>query len=157
MATAAPTRQKLALDRAYPDGAAPWSCIQNVDIGHCTGHHASGVLNVLGADNVNPSGKLVDFNLHDCQFSNLDGHLGAGRVFLFGDAPARVTLQRLRIRGTNHAALGFFYGAPPTGLVMTDFLELPPSEYGWIIDADGSGHDAPVKYMPDCVIDDTVV
>ena len=138
------------------DGGAPEACVHNIEVVNCTGGDASGVANFLGRDNVYASGTLDNFWLHDCQFSDLDGSMGAGRVFLFGDAPANVRLQRLRISGQNHGALGYFYGAPPTGLVMTEFLELPPSEYGWIIDGDGSGPDALKVYAPGIVIDDTV-
>lgn len=139
------------------DGRAPWSCIHNVEISYCTGDHASGVANILGRDNVNPSGQLIGFNLHDCEFTGLDGHLGAGRVFLFGDGPDRVTLQRLRISGTHIASLGYFYDAPPTGLVMTDLTELPPSEFGWYVDGRGSGRNVLLAYAPDAVLDETIV
>jgi hypothetical protein len=138
------------------DGGAPFTCITNVEIAHCTGSHASGVANMLGKDNVYPSGRLDGFNLHDCTFTDLDGSLGAGRVFLFGDSPAHVTLQNLRVTGKNHATLGFFYGAMPTGLVMGG-LALPNSSWGWVIDNDGSGHDALQKAMPDAQLDATVV
>lgn len=137
------------------DGAAPWSCVKNIEVRHCTGSHASGVCNFLGTDTEHPSDVLDNFNLHDCQFNDLDGSLGAGRVFLFGDNPRNVKVQNVKVTGVNMGATGYFYGEMPTGLVLTG-LEMPPSEYGWIIDGDGSGPDALKAAMPDIVIDDTV-
>lgn len=142
------------------DGHAPWSTITNIEIKNCTGSHAAGVANILGTDNVYPSGTLDQFNLHDCTFENLDGHLGSGRLFLVSGAPAHVTLERLTITGTHIASLGYFYGVePPTGFVA-GALALPASEYGWYLDGDtgygGSGRDNLIAYMPDCTLDDTV-
>ena len=142
------------------DGAAPWSCITNVELAHCTGELASGVANILGEDNVHPSGKLDGLNIHDCDFTAMNGHLGSGRLFLVGGAPAHVTLQNLRIEGTNMAALGYFYGAlPPTGFVAGG-LTLPASEYGWYLDGD-TGHGGRARndaaYMPDAQLDATIV
>jgi hypothetical protein len=143
------------------DGAAPWSCIQHVEITHCTGSHASGVCNFLGTDNVYPSGRLDGFDLHDCTFENLDGWLGQGRLFLFGGSPAHVTLEQLTITGQHVGALGYFYGLPsPTGFVAGG-LTLPSSDYGWYCDGDtghgGSGRDHLLAYMPDAQLDNTIV
>lgn len=142
------------------DGAAPWSCITNIEIAHCTGELASGVCNILGEDNVHPSGKLDGLHIHDCQFTAMDGHLGSGRLFLFGGSPAHVTLLNQTISGVNMASLGYFYGIlPPTGFVAGG-LTLPSSEYGWYLDADtghaGSGRTKMLAYMPDAQLDQTI-
>ncbi len=143
------------------DGAAPWSTVQNIEIKNCTGRYASGIVNFLGMDNNYPSGTLDGFNLHDCQFTDMDGILGHHRLFIFGYGPKHVTLKNLNVAAVNVNALGYFYSSqPPTGFVAQG-LTLPTSLYGWFLDGDtgigGAGHAALLRYMPDAVLDGSVV
>lgn len=147
-------------------GAAPFSTVADVVIQNCTGAHASGILNMLGTDNVNPSGPLINVTMRDCQFSDIDPlgvtkmaqPKGAGRLFLFGDGPKRVTLDGITVTGQNLSALGYFYGVPPTGLSISR-MALPPSSYGWKAEgaSGGMGRAALLRYAPDAVLDSTVV
>jgi hypothetical protein len=149
------------------NGKAEFSCITNIEIADCTGSDAAGIANFLGSDNNYPSGPLDGFTLHDCAFSNIDGnftlndHKGQGRLFLFDRSPANVHLETITVEGVNLSALGYFCGMPsPTGFVAGG-MTLPTSKYGWKIDGgtgmSGSGPDALMAYMPDAILDDTIV
>lgn len=138
-------------------GKAPFSTIRDVVLQGCTGGHAGGVLNLLGSDNVNPSGPLDGLTLSDCHFTDIDPLTwkGAGRLFTFDRAPKNVTLRNVTVEGANLLALGYFTGAAP-GLIMAG-LDLPPAKYGWKIDAGGSGRRALQTLMPDAQLDSSVV
>lgn len=146
-------------------GKAPWSCIKDVEIANCTGGHAAGVCNVLGTDNNFPSGVVDGLNFHDCQFENLDGALGEGRIFKVGAAPRHVTFKNITALGTAIQARGYFYTpTPPIGLVMAG-MALPSSHYGYKLDGNtsvggpgvgGQGRNDLLKYAPDAALDSTV-
>ncbi len=140
-------------------GKAPWSTVQVVDIKHCTGGHAAGILNVLGSDNNNPSGPVDGFVMDSCTFTDIDPKgvtLGAGRLFMFDRAAKNVALTNITVTGQNLAALGYFDGAAPTGLVLGGMV-LPASKYGWKIDGGGSGRKALLAYAPDAQLDATII
>lgn len=139
------------------DGNAPWSNISNVVVRNCSGGHASGVCNILGTDNVHPSGTMNGFTLQDCHFTDIDGSRGgSGRVFQFDGAPVNVKLDGIHVEGANLNQHGYFSGPPPINLQLTR-MNLPPSVYGWYIDADGSGPNALKEYAPDIILDETIV
>jgi hypothetical protein len=148
------------------NGKAPWSCITNIEIAHCTGDTASGIANFLGTDNNYPSGRLDGFHIHDCTFTEIDGKFpafkpGQGRLFLFDRSPANVALDNITVDGVNLSALGYFCGKPsPTGF-RAGGMHLPTSKYGWKIDGGeaggGQGHDDLMVYMPDAQLDATIV
>jgi hypothetical protein len=139
-------------------GKAPYSTVQDVVIERCTGRYAAGILNLLGSDNVNPSGPLSDLTLRDSTFSVIDPKGitgGAGRLFMFDRSPERITIENVTVTGEHLSALGYFSGAAPTGLTLKR-LSLPASKYGWKIDAGGMGVAALKAYAPDADLDDTV-
>lgn len=140
------------------DGLAPFAAIRNVLIQGCTGGHAGGVLNVLGSDNVRPSGVLDGLTLTDCAFTDIDPVVwkGAGRLFTFDRAPKNVTIRNVSVQGANLHALGYFSGAAPTGLTITA-VDLPPATYGWKIDGGGMGRAALQAYAPDAQLDSSVI
>jgi hypothetical protein len=140
-------------------GQAPYSTVRDVVIAQCTGRFAAGLVNLLGTDNVHPSGPLADFTIQDCQFTDIDPTGltgGTGRLFMVDRAPQRVTLDGITVAGQHLAALGYFSGAAPVGFVATR-LTLPPAKYGWKIDAGGMGRAALQTYMPDAQLDGSVV
>jgi hypothetical protein len=140
-------------------GHAPFSTVQDVVISNCTGRFAAGILNALGSDNNFPSGPLADFTITDCAFSDIDptGITGGpGRLFMLDRAPVRLTLDGVQVAGGHLAALGYLSGPPPIGFVARR-LTLPPSKYGWKLDAGKSGRAAWLAYMVDAVLDETVI
>lgn len=138
------------------DGAAPWSTITNVTVRNCTGGHASGVCSILGTDNVHPSGVMDGFTLRDCTFEDITWANPAGRVFMVDGAPVHLTLDGVTVTGDNLSQLGYFSGPPPIAMVLAR-MALPPSEYGWYVDAVGSGRDVLQAYAPDAQLDDTIM
>jgi hypothetical protein len=128
------------------DGAAPWSIIEDVVIERCLCRYGGGGVNVLGRDNVHPSGTMRNVTIRDCQFTGLNpqglwsqgGYYGSGRCTLFGGAPHGVTFDGITFDGSGMSALGYFLNAPeqPTALTLRNW-KYCPTEYGWIIDADG--------------------
>lgn len=138
------------------DGTAPFSTVRNVNIINCFGGKAAGIVNILGTDNNFPSDTLNELTIADCAFREIDGSLGHGRLFTFAAGPRNVTIRNVSVTGINLAALGYFSGAPPVGLVLGG-LTLPPSSFGWHIDNDGEGHAALQAFAPDAVLDATIV
>lgn len=139
-------------------GTAPYSTVQDVLIANCTGRYAAGILNLLGSDNINPSGPLQNVTLYDSTFTDIDPTgitKGAGRLFMFGRAPQNVTIDKVTVTGSHLSALGYFSDEAPTGLVLKR-LTLPPAKYGWKIDGGGMGAAALKAYMPDADLDATV-
>lgn len=141
------------------DGTAPWSCIQDVVLTNLTGRFASGVLNILGTDNEQPSGRTTRVTLQDSTFTDIDpsGLTGGdGRIFLFGDGADQVTIQNVTVTGGHIASRGYFYDAPPTGLVLRA-ITLPDSDYDWKVDAHGAGIAAVLAYAPGTIIDTVTI
>lgn len=139
-------------------GTAPYSTVQDVLISHCIGRFAAGILNLLGSDNNSPSGPLTNVTLRDSSFTDIDPQgitKGAGRLFMFDRAPQDITIENVTVTGQHLAALGYFSGAAPTGLVLKQ-LALPPAKYGWKIDGGGMGAAALKAYAPDADLDASV-
>jgi hypothetical protein len=128
------------------DGGAPWSTVEDVLIERCLCRYGGGGVNVLGTDNVHPSGRMTNVTLRDCKFTGLNpegvwsqgGYKGSGRCVMFDGAPHRLTFDGITMEGTHMGALGYFLNRPqqPTQLTLRNW-NYCTSEYGWIIDADG--------------------
>lgn len=142
---------------------APFSTVQDVVIENFTGRFCSGVANLLGSDNVHPSGPLQGLTLRNGTITDVDHATlpgTTGRLFMFDRSPQGVTLDTIIVTGQNVAAAGYFTGAAPGGFVAKQ-LTFPPAKYGWKIDGStghgGSGHAALMAYMADAQLDSTVV
>lgn len=138
---------------------ARFSTVQDLTIKNCRGRLAAGIANLLGSDNLHPSGPLAGFTLQEFTASDIDptGITGGrGWLFQLDRAPQRVTLDGVTVTGGHLQALGMFLGAAPIGFVARR-LQLPPSKYGWKINAGKSGHAALQAYMPDAQLDDSVI
>lgn len=137
---------------------APFSTVQDVAVEHFTARYGSGVVNFLGSDNLHPSGPLKNVAFRNGTVTDID-HLTlpgtTGRLFMFDRSPQSITLDTIAVDAQNVAALGYFAGAAPVGFVASR-LTLPPSKYGWKIDAGKSGRAALLAYMPDAQLDDTI-
>jgi len=138
------------------DGTAPWSCVKNVLIENCTGRYCAGAISFLGFDDNHQSDILDNVTIRNCTFTDItrDGpwtytdasgavHTGSGRVTLFNNAPAHVTLEALTFApgpNANLQALGYFPPAnhtpklEPVALTLRNW-KYPPTTYGWKIDA----------------------
>lgn len=153
------------------NGTRPESTVRDVVIdGFTIIDGGSGVLTILGDDNNHPSGRTTNITLKNGHVADLDytaygkdgkGNWNAtGRVFTFDRAPANVTLDTIEVHGSIKAA-GYFSGKlPPTGLTLAN-LTVPKSPYGFKIDGStgkgGQGRAALLNYMPDAVLDGTIV
>ncbi len=148
---------------------APWSTVEDVMIEDFTvSGIGNGVLNCIGNDDQAPSGTLTGLTLFRGTVSGLDrlyygkdasGNPSAtGRLFEFDRAPKNVTLDTMSVTGINTRALGYFSGTlPPTGFKASS-MNLPKgTAYGWKINNGGQGRSALMAYMPDAVLDSTIV
>lgn len=149
---------------------APYSTVQNVLIENFTVDYGAGVTNILGSDNVHPSGTATNIVLRNgiCTVDRsrmgfaTDGvtYNAAGRLFMFDRAPVGVTFDGISVTGTGVKALGYFTGAPPIGFKAVNMALPTGTTYGWKVDGStghgGSGHAALLVYMPDAVLDATV-
>jgi hypothetical protein len=128
------------------DGGAPLSTIEDVTIERCLCRHGGGGVNVLGRDNMHPSGTMRNVTIRDCKFTGLNpsglwsqgGYYGSGRCVQFDGAPDGVTMDGITMEGTNLNQLGYFLNAPqqPTHLTLRNW-KYPTTEYGWYVDNDG--------------------
>ena len=152
------------------DGTAPWECIEDVVIERCACRHGGGGMNILGHDDLQPSGGLVGLTVRNCSFVDLnpdgpwanhtEGWYGHGRGVMFNGKPQQVTLEALTMEGVSMNSLGSFANTPnqPVGLTMRNWKYFT-SDYGWKID-DG-GMDVPPacdnlkQLMPDLVYEIT--
>src|SRR5262249_15780812 len=156
----------MVLTTRNQDGTAPWECIEDVLIERCACRKGGGGINILGHDDLQPSGGLSGPVVRKCTFTELspdgpwanhsEGWYGHGRGVMFNGAPQHVTLEALTLQGQSMNSLGSFANTPnqPIGLTLRNWKYFP-SEYGWKID-DG-GMDVPPacdhlkQLMPDLV------
>jgi len=153
------------------NGTRPESTVRDVVIdGFTVIGGGSGILTILGNDNNHPSGTATNITIKNGHVGPLDytaygkdgkGNWNAsGRVFTFDRAPATVTLDSIEAHGTIRAA-GYFSGVlPPTRLTLSN-ITVPKSSYGWKIDGGtgkgGQGRAALLNYMPDAVLDGSII
>jgi hypothetical protein len=141
----------IVLTPRNQDGDTPWATVADVTIERCLARYGGGCLNVLGKDDVHPSGPLDGVTVRNVLFDQIDPAGitgGSGRCFQFGNGPWNVALEALTVRGAGLSALGYFYGAPPAGLRVSNIVA-PRTTYGWKVDGGGMGIDAVRAYAPD--------
>jgi hypothetical protein len=142
------------------NGKAPWSVVEDVLMEDIVGHHAGGILNVLGQDNNHPSGTLTGAVLRRWTCHDIDPLLpacpGDGRLIQIQRWPAQLTLEEWEVGGA-HLNIGLHVLGiglpPPTGLTLRR-VHLPACSYSVKVDKGGAGSKALRAYAPDAVLED---
>lgn len=138
------------------NNTAPFSSVQRVLLERCLMRFGGGAFNLLGQDDTNPSGPLMDITIRNVMASDLDPTgpwKGQGRIFLFNKGPQKVTIDGFTAAGKNLQAQ-FYFIKPPVGLTVRNAV-LPVTKYGVKIDGGASGWDAvkATTFAPDTVVD----
>jgi hypothetical protein len=97
------------------DGSAPWNVVSNVIFEYNRIEDVGAGFNILGTDNLNPSGRLDDVIIrHNLVVVNL-AYGGSGRFIIMGAGPQNVTVRNntsINLAGSN--AFIYVYGGDPT-------------------------------------------
>jgi hypothetical protein len=144
----------IVLTPRNQDGAAPWSCIDGVLIERCRCITGGAGISLLGRDDTNPSGPLVNVVIRDVSVEDINpaSYGGSGWVVFLNHAPQHVTIERLTAQGPSVQSIVYVVD-PAVGLTLRDFnVTGAPSEYPYKINDGGSGLAALQAYMPDAVI-----
>ena len=141
-------------------GNNPWACVRQVEIERCVGRYSGGGINLLGSDDLKPSGPLEEVLIRQVRFTDLDPKgvwKGEGRGFVLNRAPRNVVFDSVTFAGKNGNAVGYLIHAtapPPVGLVLRNVLNNGGFDYGLKLDAGGAGTDALLAWAPDAILDD---
>jgi hypothetical protein len=97
------------------NGTAPWAVVQRVVFQHNLVRHTAGGVNILGADDTNPSQRTNNITVRDNVFDDLTASTwGAGaRPFLIGNGPDSITIDHNTIVTTD-SAIVYLYGGTDT-------------------------------------------
>jgi hypothetical protein len=97
------------------DGGAPWTVIEDVTIQDNTGGHACSALNILGRDNIHPSGLLQRVTIRRNTFTDLDPvayQNGVRNLIQIGSGPVDLSITDNVFAGKNFNTQLFLYGQP---------------------------------------------
>jgi hypothetical protein len=132
-------------------GTAPWVVVQRVTFQHNLVRHVSGVVNILGTDNVNPSQRTNHIVVQDNVFDDVSTTWGSGaRPFQIGDGPDAVTIDHNTVI-SNDSSIVWLYGAPATNVAYTNNMSAHNS-YGIMGSSSSPGTTSINTYLPGSVV-----
>jgi hypothetical protein len=147
----------IVLTPRNQDGGAPWSCIDGVTIERCRCITGGAGISMLGTDDDNTSGPLINVVIRDVSFEDINAtsYGGSGWIVFLNHAPQHVTIERITAQGAGVRAIVYVVD-PAVALTLRDFNVVDaPCEYPYKIDGGGSGLQALQDYMPDAIIEIT--
>jgi len=128
------------------DGGAPWSVIEDVTFtGNVVRHVGAGV-NILGRDDVHPSGQTRRIAITGNLFTDVGGEWGSGRLFQVLDGTRDVRIERNTAVNTGFVLFGGDH-APHTGFVFDRNIALH-NETGIAGSGTASGRESLERYFP---------
>jgi len=121
----------IQLTTRNQDGTAPWSIVQQVQFTNNIVRHVASGINILGTDNLHPSGLANHITIRNNLFEDLSGANwgGNGRFLMVSDGAADVVVDHNTALQDGWCAL-YGYGAPMPGFVFTNNI-VP--DYSWAI------------------------
>ena len=137
------------------DGRAPWSTVEDVVFSGNLVRHAGGGVNILGRDDVHPSGPAQRISITNNLFEDIGGQWGAGRLFQLLDGTRDVTIDRNTAQNTGSIVIGGD-NAPHVGFVFTRNVAAH-NQYGITGSGTGPGLPSLQKYFPDAVVTGNVI
>jgi hypothetical protein len=138
------------------DGGCPWCVVQQVQFTNNVVRHVSSGINILGTDNLHPSGTLNALTIRNNLFEDVSGVNwgGSGRFVLIGAGAATVTIDHNTVLQDGSSAL-YGYGAPMTGFVFTNNI-VPDNSWAIMGDNASPGNVAIAMYFPGGVFKDGI-
>ena len=138
------------------DGGAPWSTVDTVTFTNNIVRHAPGGINILGRDDIHPSGPTRNIVIRNNLFDDLTSAWGNDLPWLvLGDGADRVTVDHNTVVHQG-SALVLMYGAPTTNFVYTHNMGRH-NLYGFIGDSHAPGNDSISFYLPGSIFSRSVV
>jgi hypothetical protein len=118
------------------DGTCPWCTVQQVQFTNNLVRHVSSGINILGTDNIHPSGTVNGITIRNNLFEDVSAANwgGVGRFMMIGPGAQNVVVDHNTVLQDGMTAL-YGYGTPMTGFVFTNNI-VP--DYSWAIMCDSS-------------------
>lgn len=131
------------------DGGAPWSVVEDVTFANNVVRHAAAGINILGRDNLHPSGQVRRIQIKNNLFDDIGGARwgGQGRFLQLTETDS-VTVDHNTVWHTGQLVFG--YGRPNTNFVFTNNVAAH-NEHGVAGDGAGAGLAALEKFFPACL------
>src|SRR5436190_523557 len=103
------------------DGKCPWCIVQQVQFTNNLVRHSASAINILGADNLQPSGTVNTITIRNNLFEDVSSSAygGSGRFMMIGAGAVNVTVDHNTVLQDGATAL-YGYGAPMPGFVFTN-------------------------------------
>jgi hypothetical protein len=132
-------------------GTATWAVVQRVTFQHNLVRHVSGVVNILGTDNVSPSQRTNNIVVRDNVFDDVNTTWGSGaRPFQIGDGPDTVTIDHNTVI-SNDSSIVWLYGTQSTNVAYTNNMSAH-NTYGIMGSGSSSGSTSINAYLPGAVV-----
>src|SRR5579871_1198813 len=137
-------------------GTAPWVVVQRITFQHNLVRHVSGVVNILGTDNLAPSQQTNHIVVRDNVFDDVNTSWGSGaRPFQIGDGADSVTIDHNTVI-SNDSSIVWLYGTPSTNVAYTNNMSAH-NTYGIMGSNSSSGTTSINAYLPGSVVADNVL
>lgn len=135
------------------EGTATWIRVRDVTITGNIVRGASGVLNMIGFDDTGPSMRTERVTVRNNLFYDIDNskYGGLAKVFLIGDGPSDVVIDRNTIIHTNTSVLYVYGSTTVPDFAYTNNISLH-NKYGIMGDGRSMGTPTIAKYFPDGVV-----
>ncbi|HTM02144.1 MAG TPA: hypothetical protein VL173_01465, partial [Vicinamibacterales bacterium] len=139
------------------DGKAPWSRVDSVRFSHNIVRHVASVFNMLGTDNLKPSGPGRDIVIDNNLFVDVNGAAwggGQGDFIQLGDGVADVHAEHNTVDHTGRMVS--VYGKPSTGFVFRANV-IRHNAYGVMGAAASPGTLTFERFLPGAVFEQNIV
>lgn len=137
------------------DGRAPWSTVEDVMFSGNLVRHVGAGVNVLGHDDVHPSGPARRITIRNNLFEDVGGRWGSGRLFQLLAGARDITIDRNTAYQTGTILTGGDT-APHPGFTFTRNI-VPHNQYGITGSGTSSGKPSLDKYFPGAVVRGNVI
>ncbi len=137
------------------DGRAPWSTVEDVMFSGNLVRHVGAGINILGHDDVHPSGPAQRITIRNNLFEDVGGRWGSGRLFQLLAGARHITIDRNTAYQTGSVLTGGDT-APHPGFAFTRNV-VPHNQYGITGSGTASGKPSLEKYFPAAVVRGNVI
>jgi len=145
---AAQVRYAVVFTPRNQGGTCPWCNVQQVQFTNNVVRHVSSGINILGTDNLQPSGTLNTITIRNNLFEDVSGSAygGSGRFLLIGAGAVNVTVDHNTVLQDGTSAL-YGYSASMPGFVFTNNI-VPDHSWAIMGDSTSPGNGTIAMYFP---------
>jgi GT2 family glycosyltransferase len=139
------------------DGRSPWSAVEDVTFTNNIVRHAASGVNILGQDDIHPSGPTRRVLIRNNLFDDIgDGPAGHGALFQVLNGGSDVVFDHNTAAGQTESFLGGGDTTPHLRVVFRNNI-VPHNLYGVVGGSAGSGVASLDRYFPDAVFRRNVI